>query len=121
MKLFFNFFPLATWFPEWILKQMTDKKFLPFKEGKKLIYPYKEDGSYTEIVNGEYIIYVQESRTKTNLWLAELTVLVTNYNWKEIEFVLKGIVNVHKRFTTVGPDGLNKELMSYSFANNKKL
>ena len=121
MKLFFYFYPFPTWFPEWILKPMIDKKYLPFKAGKKFIYPYKEDGSYTEILNGEYIIYVQESRTKTNLWLAELTVLATNYSCKELEFLLKGIVNIHNRFTTVGPDGLDKELMSYSFANNKKL
>jgi len=121
MKLFFNFFQLATWFPEWILKPMIDKKYLPFKEGKKFIYPYKEDGSYTEIVNGKYIIYVQESRTKTYLWLTELTVVTANYNWKEIEFLLKEKVNIRKKISTVGPDGLDKELMSYSFANNKKL
>ena len=89
--------------------------------GKKFIYPYKEDGSYTEIVNGEYIILLQESRTKANLWLTELTVVATNYKWKELEFFLKGIVNVHRRFTTVGPDGLDKELMSYRFKINKKL
>lgn len=121
MTIIFNFYPFPTWFPEYVLKPLVEKKFLPFKANKKFIYPYKEDGSYTEIVNGEYIIYLQESRTKINFWLAELTVLVANYNWKEIEFLLKGIVNVNKRFTTVGPDGLNKELMSYSFANNKKL
>ena len=100
---------------------MIDKKILPFKAGKKFIYPYKEDGSYTEILNGEYILYVQESRTETNLWLAELTVLATNYKWKELEFLLKGIVNINKRIATVGPDSLDKELMSYSFKINKKL
>ena len=121
MKIFFNFFPLATWFPESILKQMIDKKFLPFKEGKKFIYPYKEDGSYTEIVNGEYIIYVEESRTKINIWLAELTIIATDYKWKKLEFLLKEIVNIRKRITTLGPAGLDKEMMSYSFANNKKL
>jgi len=121
MNILFNFYPFSTWFPEYILQLIVEKKFLPFKAEKKFIYPYKEDGTYTEIVNGEYIIFLQESRAKTNFWLAELTVVTTNYKRKELEFLLKGIVNVNKRFTTVGPDGLNKELMSYSFANNKKL
>lgn len=121
MKLEFNFYPFPTWFPEWIFKMMVDKKYLPFKKGKKFIYQYKEDGSYSEIVNGEYIINVQEYRTKTNFWLADLTVLTTNYNRKELEFYLKEIVNIHNGFTITGPDGLDKNLLSYSFANYKKL
>lgn len=122
MKLKFNFFShTATWFPEYMIEPLYTDNLVALNTGKNSKFTYKEDGEYTEIVDGDYIVYGGLINANPSFWLVELKVLSNQYGWKEIECLYRERIIFNKYKATVGPDGLEKNIAYYGFQNAKKL
>lgn len=122
MKLKFNFFSqVAVWFPEYMVEPLYTDNLIALNSGKNSKLIYKEDGDYTEIVDGDYIVYGSLINTDPNFWLVELKVLSNQSGWKEIECLYREKVVFNKFIATVGPDGLEKNIAYYGFQKAKKL
>jgi hypothetical protein len=115
---FISFFPAATYFPETVDPIVYKDTLAALKKGSDSIFDYKEDYTYSEIIDGEYIMQSFD-RKNIEQWLVELQVISSDIDEKEIKCVFKDKVTVIGSEDIIDPAGRDLTVAYYSRKNCK--